>query len=64
MRDDSVVTAKIPLSELLRQRTEMLRLLPRGGRGRLAVLLATVVAGALTPPASALAIGALIGSLP
>ncbi|HEX2048938.1 MAG TPA: ABC transporter ATP-binding protein [Acidimicrobiales bacterium] len=54
----------VPPRELLRQRTEMLRLLPRGGRGLVAVLVAAVVVGAVIPPAVALATGALVGNIP
>ena len=50
--------------ELLRQRTEMLRLLPRGGRALVAVLVGTVVVGAVIPPAVAVATGALVGTIP
>ncbi|HEV3497872.1 MAG TPA: hypothetical protein VHA34_16135, partial [Actinomycetes bacterium] len=54
----------IPPGELLRQRTEMLRLLPRGGRALVFVLVATVVVGAAIPPAVAVATGALVGTIP
>ncbi|HJV09733.1 MAG TPA: hypothetical protein VJ653_08625, partial [Acidimicrobiales bacterium] len=50
--------------ELLRQRTEMLRLLPRAGRAVLAGLVVTVVAGAVIAPVAALATGALVGNIP
>ena len=60
--DDDVT--KVPARELLRQRTEMLKLLPRGGRLGLAGLVATVVVGAATAPAAALATGALVGNIP
>ena len=50
--------------ELLRQRTEMLRLLPRGGGGLVAALVGTVAFGAVIPPATAVATGALVGSIP
>ncbi len=55
---------RVGLRELLRQRTEMLRLLPRGGRSLVAVLFATVVVGAVIPPTTALATGALVGNVP
>ena len=55
---------KVTLRELLRQRTEMLGLLPRGGRLVLAALIATVVVGAVIAPATALATGALVGNIP
>ncbi|HEV2759294.1 MAG TPA: ATP-binding cassette domain-containing protein, partial [Acidimicrobiales bacterium] len=58
--DDDKVTAR----DLLRQRTEMVRLLPRGGRLQLVALVATVVAGAAIAPATALATGALVGNIP
>ena len=58
--DDTKVTPR----DLLRQRTEMLRLLPRGGRLLLTALVATVVVGAAIAPATALATGALVGNIP
>ena len=55
---------KVRLRELLRQRTEMLRLLPRSGRAVLVGLVATVVVGAFIAPATALATGTLVGNIP
>ncbi len=55
---------KVTPHDLLRQRTEMLRLLPRSGRLLLAALVSTVVAGAVIAPAAALATGALVGNIP
>lgn len=50
--------------DLLRQRTEMLRLLPRSGRLLLTTLVATIATGAVIAPATALATGALVGNIP
>jgi ATP-binding cassette subfamily B protein len=55
---------RVRLDELLRQRREMLRLLPRCGRPLLAGLVATVVVGACIAPVTALATGALVGNIP
>ena len=55
---------KVRPRDLLRQRTEMLRVLPRSGRLLLTVLVATVVAGAVLAPGTALATGALVGNIP
>jgi ABC-type multidrug transport system fused ATPase/permease subunit len=63
-RRGEVDDAKVTPRDLLRQRTEMLRLLPRGGRLLLTALVATVVVGAVVPPATALATGALVGNIP
>jgi ATP-binding cassette subfamily B protein len=63
-RRDGDDDRKVEGRELLRQRTEMLRLLPRGGRLLLTALVTTVVVGAVIPPATALATGALVGNIP
>ena len=55
---------KVRPRDLLRQRSEMLRLLSRRGRLVLTVLVVTVAAGAVIAPAPALATGALVGNIP
>ena len=52
------------LREAVRQHRVMLGLLAHGGRGRIVLLVATVVVNAAVPPLTALANGALIGGLP
>jgi len=55
---------KVRLRELLRQRTEMLRLLRRSGPALLVGLITTVVLSACIAPATALATGVLVGNIP
>ncbi|MDQ4069685.1 MAG: hypothetical protein M3203_09510, partial [Actinomycetota bacterium] len=61
---DGAEREKVGAPELLRQRTEMLRLLRRAGGGLAGVLLVTVVVGAAIPPLTALATGSLVGNIP